>query len=158
MRIDLTGRRFGRLRVLNPAGHAKNGNALWLCQCDCGNSTVADSYRLRHGMTRSCGCLRQESSRKSSQHNAAFLQQQHNHGKYLFNEDGVPLCSIKMGKRNTSGHIGVHFNRQSNQWFARLMVNGHYVLLKAFSTYEDAVAAREAAEEQYLRPRQIEVG
>lgn len=59
--IDITGQKFGRLTVIRRCGTAKNGNALWLCQCRCGNQTKADSYALRHGRARSCGCLTRES-------------------------------------------------------------------------------------------------
>ena len=52
MIIDLTGKRFGKLKVL---GMARYPN--WLCLCDCGNKTIAWSGNLNNGHTRSCGCL-----------------------------------------------------------------------------------------------------
>lgn len=58
--VDLTGQRFGRLVVLERAGSDNNKNAMWLCQCDCGNTTITSGKRLRHGETQSCGCLHQE--------------------------------------------------------------------------------------------------
>lgn len=30
----------------------------WKCQCDCGNTTVVPSDKLKSGHTKSCGCLR----------------------------------------------------------------------------------------------------
>ena len=51
---DLTGMRFGRLRVLQ-----KNGR-FYICQCDCGNTRTAEGYRLLSHEIRSCGCLRRE--------------------------------------------------------------------------------------------------
>lgn len=56
--INLTGQRFGRLKVisLNSKG-AKNKPAIWNCQCDCGNLTSVRSCHLRGGATRSCGCM-----------------------------------------------------------------------------------------------------
>lgn len=59
--IDLTGQRFGRLTVIEKAP-AKQGceNAVWLCKCDCGNSSVVQSQSLRSGRTRSCGCYQKE--------------------------------------------------------------------------------------------------
>lgn len=58
--IDLTGKRFGRLVVLN-ADH-KNSRELWYwrCRCDCGNETVVSGDKLRRGSTKSCGCLQDE--------------------------------------------------------------------------------------------------
>lgn len=56
---DLTGLRFGRLTVLRKSGNkAKDGNPLWLCKCDCGNTIETTKRRLVTGGTRSCGCGR----------------------------------------------------------------------------------------------------
>ena len=52
---DLTGETFSRLTVIERAESAPNGNARWLCQCSCGRQVVVDSYRLRKGITKSCG-------------------------------------------------------------------------------------------------------
>ena len=54
--IDLSGQRFGRLTVTERTV-SKNGVAMWLCMCDCGNDVVASSINLRRGATKSCGCL-----------------------------------------------------------------------------------------------------
>lgn len=54
---DLTGLRFGKLTVLGKSGNkAKDGNPLWLCQCDCGNEIETTKRRLITGNTSSCGC------------------------------------------------------------------------------------------------------
>lgn len=58
--IDLTGRRFGRLVVVERSTNAPNGNARWLCRCDCGGSTISNGTTLRAGNARSCGCLSSE--------------------------------------------------------------------------------------------------
>lgn len=58
--IDLTGKRFGRLTVIERI--RKVGNEwLWLCQCDCGKTKEAKGVNLRSGKCRSCGCLKKES-------------------------------------------------------------------------------------------------
>jgi hypothetical protein len=62
--INLEGRRVGRLTVVER--HPENtpkGGARWVCVCDCGASTVVRSRELVTGGTRSCGCLRVESTR-----------------------------------------------------------------------------------------------
>lgn len=64
MRLDdLTGKRFGRLTVVSRAENGKGGRARWLCRCDCGNKRVVYGYSLKSGNTRSCGCLRAETSK-----------------------------------------------------------------------------------------------
>ena len=60
--IDLTGQRFGRLVVVGRADPPSNkrGCAMWHCRCDCGNEKDINSFYLRNGDTRSCGCLQRE--------------------------------------------------------------------------------------------------
>lgn len=58
MRInDLTGKRFGRLTVIERAPNNANNKVMWRCLCDCGKETVAIGSRIYTGKTRSCGCL-----------------------------------------------------------------------------------------------------
>lgn len=59
-KIDLTGRRFGRLVVIREAGRTKDGKVTWLCRCECGAETVVISNDLRSEKTKSCGCLSRE--------------------------------------------------------------------------------------------------
>ncbi|HYT42496.1 MAG TPA: hypothetical protein VEP90_09125 [Methylomirabilota bacterium] len=59
-RIDLVGKRFGKLIVLNLREKDRFGNVRWDCLCDCGNKSVVRGDKLRKGITRSCGCLREE--------------------------------------------------------------------------------------------------
>lgn len=62
--IDLTGKKFGRLKVVardeTPRGNEARKNAAvhWNCVCECGTLCSVPSVRLRSGLTRSCGCLR----------------------------------------------------------------------------------------------------
>lgn len=59
--IDLTGQRFGRLTVIGRKEGAviQGGTAhvFWDCACDCGARCYVNGYCLRHGITKSCGCL-----------------------------------------------------------------------------------------------------
>ena len=54
--IDVSGQKFGRLTVLRRT-FAINGQARWDCLCDCGNGINVAGTNLKHGNTRSCGCL-----------------------------------------------------------------------------------------------------
>ncbi len=56
---DLTGKKFGRLTVLERYGSRKSG-VLWRCRCDCGGEKITASTSLTRLLTRSCGCLRAE--------------------------------------------------------------------------------------------------
>lgn len=54
-RVDLLGKRFGRLVVQSIAG-SKNQQVHWNCLCDCGKTTVICTRQLNCGQTTSCGC------------------------------------------------------------------------------------------------------
>lgn len=58
--IDLVGHRFGRLIVLEYAGHAKSNLPTWRCVCDCGKEALVLGCNLRTGNTTSCGCYQDE--------------------------------------------------------------------------------------------------
>lgn len=61
--VDHTGRRVGRVVALGPIERKKYGkfhSIIWLCKCDCGNLTRAQSNHLAKGKHRSCGCWRLE--------------------------------------------------------------------------------------------------
>lgn len=68
--VDLTNKRFGRLKVLCRAEDfvSKSGKhrTRWLCQCDCGNTVIIYSDNLKRGKSTSCGCYRNECTRKRS--------------------------------------------------------------------------------------------
>jgi hypothetical protein len=58
--IDLTGVRFGRLRVIGLADVKSYNKPAWFCRCDCGRVKVVPGNHLRMGKTRSCGCLHKD--------------------------------------------------------------------------------------------------
>ena len=55
---DLTNRTFGRLFVIERQGSNHRGNALWRCQCSCGNFNVVSGNSLLSEGRVSCGCAR----------------------------------------------------------------------------------------------------
>jgi hypothetical protein len=57
---NITGQRFGRLVAVEPTGLNAHGKTIWLCKCDCGEFARVLGSNLRHGGTRSCGCLIRE--------------------------------------------------------------------------------------------------
>ena len=67
--IDLTGKRFDRLEVVqragtlykyNARGHVLRTEPTWLCRCDCNKEVVVRGVNLREKRTRSCGCYSME--------------------------------------------------------------------------------------------------
>jgi hypothetical protein len=67
--IDLTGKRFTRLVVIEIAGKRKHGAIRWLCKCDCGSEVIVDGNNLRRSISKSCGCLRSELTKLRNRNN-----------------------------------------------------------------------------------------
>lgn len=66
---DIEGQRFGRLRAMayvGATGTRKRGSSIWYCLCDCGRVTRATTTKLRSGLTKSCGCYKDEMLGKRS--------------------------------------------------------------------------------------------
>ena len=61
--IDLTGKKFGRLTIIERFANASH-EAVWVCKCDCGKITHVRGTELRTGKTKSCGCFKVDRSTK----------------------------------------------------------------------------------------------
>lgn len=132
-RMDITGRRFGRLVALEPV--EGEGERKWRCQCDCGNQIIANKENLVNGNTRSCGCLQSEVRRENMKKAIHFV-------------DGTcveRIASRKNCANNTSGCRGV-YKRKNNKWRASIGFKGKVYNLGTFTEFEEAVKARQKAE------------
>ena len=58
---DLTGRKYGRLTVIQ----RENNGSKWLCKCDCGKQILVPTNHLNSGHTQSCGCLQKEKTKEA---------------------------------------------------------------------------------------------
>lgn len=77
--VDLTGMRFGKLTVLEPAEsrRKKDGKPrrYWKCMCDCGNLAEVEGYSLTSGHTQSCGCfIKERSSETRKTHGKTYTR------------------------------------------------------------------------------------
>jgi hypothetical protein len=63
---NLKGQKFGKLTVIEKVEKEKDGNARWLCQCECGKQTTVIGISLRRGNTKSCGCWQRKVTGKLS--------------------------------------------------------------------------------------------
>lgn len=121
---DKTGKRYGRLVVLSRQARDKPG-AFWLCQCDCGRTTVAHSGHLNAGMRVSCGCAQDGSQSRThgmshtpeyrAWDNARDRCRNPNNRKFpLYGARGITMCEswsksfqaffADMGRRPTKKH------------------------------------------------------
>ena len=75
----------------------KRGKSYWTCQCDCGNIIDISAQHLIRGLTRSCGCLRNEIlTEYSTKHNRIEYDDTMNCCKVYFNNcDEYFLCDYE---------------------------------------------------------------
>lgn len=67
-KINLTGKKFNRLLVLEYSHSSKNNGAVWKCLCDCGKRTLCFSSQVSRGHVKSCGCLQREKTSELATH------------------------------------------------------------------------------------------
>ncbi len=137
-RRDLTGQRFGRLTALYPLEEKDaSGKVVWRCRCDCGNETVVAVGSLVRGLTKSCGCLRQEVS-----------SGMHDHMHY---RDDTCVEMLERAQRsyteNKSGFRGL-FLTKDGLYRATITFRKVHYHLGYFRDFDDAVKARLNAEQQ----------
>lgn len=67
---DLINKKYNKLTVIGESKEKdKFGNKLWICKCDCGNSTIISTHNLISGHIKSCGCLHKEIlSKRNTKH------------------------------------------------------------------------------------------
>ena len=120
-KLDLSGQTFGRLTVLAPAENI-GGKTAWLCQCECGNTAVVLTQRLRDGHRTSCGCDSELFGETPAVIGRASLT-------YI---DGTCVEMIRaktVRKNNTSGVPGVDWVTCKRLWRATICFKGkrHYL-------------------------------
>lgn len=60
-RIDVTGQTYGQLTAICPSPTRQAGS-YWMWRCSCGAEREIRVANVRRGLTRSCGCLRRETT------------------------------------------------------------------------------------------------
>ena len=115
-RIDMIGKKFGRLTVLREVEH--NGHKLYFeCLCDCGNTVIVRGSHLRSGAIQSCKCLNKERI-----HQASF----------------VNLTGKRFGRLLVTGiaEMPSEENKHKTKYFAtcdygnKVIINGSYLTSK----------------------------
>lgn len=143
VRNDLTGKRFGKLLVLNqtedyisPSG--RHG-AKWLCKCDCGNIVERHSIVLKRGCD-SCGCTTCERiSRNNRKTNRYDMSGQYGVGytstndEFYFDIEDYDKIKEFCWYKTTDGYIVAHCHENSDK---RLYM--HRVIL-GVNTYIDHI-------------------
>ncbi len=114
-RIDLRGKRFGRLTVLDEEPEQirkENGTYIkWHCRCDCGGETWATTDALLSGHTESCGCLNAEKNDEMRQLN------------YI---DGTSVNNLlqKTASTNRTGYKNIYWDSRLQRYRAVIKFQG----------------------------------
>lgn len=93
---DLTGQRFGKLQVIRYV--KREGENVWECKCDCGNTTFVNGYKLKTGHTSSCGCKNRKYNGESKtdlyMHYKLMKSRCHPrcHNHKIYYDKGVTVC------------------------------------------------------------------
>lgn len=64
-KIDLTGLKINKLKVIKCIGVDKRNSQIWECICDCGETTIGITYEIKSGHKKSCGCYQKEQTSKA---------------------------------------------------------------------------------------------
>lgn len=173
---DLTGQRFGKLVVL---GRSETNKAKVLCKCDCGAIKEMWKGGLTSGKTKTCGSKECHLNRYRKLPETRWEQQtieeyiaptlQDNDvnittGKSFENTERIldinkvykKMYKIskepRKSKRNSSGYVGVCWNKKTRRWKAGIGFRGEHIDLGTYKIFDDAVKARKEAEEMLFAP------
>lgn len=146
----LTGRTFGRLKVVGPA--TRHGYVV--CECSCGKTKAirATSLTKTDAPTRSCGCIQREIAQRTGKGTIAKNNQPHLDTNIRFNTNFQVIEKSAPPKNNSSGHTGVSWDNSRGLWAAYINVHGKRIHLGRYAAKEAAIKARKNAEEEYFQP------
>ena len=91
-RENLTGRKFGRLLVIEFKRLRNENIPEWVCLCECGNEKVIRSSSLKNGSTKSCGCLQKEIMREMKTRHPLLDTTIYNTWKNMLQKHNNKIC------------------------------------------------------------------
>lgn len=144
-RNNLAGRKFNRLTFMKFT-YRRNDKYYWECKCDCGNLKIIRSDSVIEGKVKSCGCLNAEVRKEK----AGLLMEETR--KQLYKGTRVTLLGMSSRSNNTTGCVGVRFNRRLGKYIASITIQGKRIHLGCFNEIDDAIKTRKEAEEKYFKP------
>ncbi len=133
---DLTGRKFGRLLVVERTSGASPKHTYWKCRCDCGNVTVTASQKLKSGRSKSCGCYNRDTTTKHGQSGGRLYKIWLNMKSRCFNPNtkmfnryggrGITMCCEWKNNFQAFYDWAVSNGYADNLTIDRIDVNGNY--------------------------------
>ena len=140
---DIMSQTFGYLKVIRCTDKKYRGSYIWEFECQlCGKRIEQRIGQVTSGQIVSCGCYRNKNlEMKSTSEKVGFV-------------NGTNISKIKsqvLPRNNTSGHKGVYLQKgksKPDKWCAYIYFQKKRYYLGTFTDKEDAIKARELAEEK----------
>ena len=129
--IDMIGKRFGRLVVVEKTEQRKKRSVVWKCKCDCGGEWFASSQDLNYGVVKSCGCIKKEKRHFATCepiHRVwnTMIERCYNSNKnqfYLYGGRGIKVCDEWLGS-NPKGFSNFYDWAIKNGYKEEILPNG----------------------------------
>ena len=143
---DLAGKKFGRLTVIKDSETRKGSYVLWLCKCDCGKECKVKSGSLINGSVKSCGCLEYEAQINATKLGREKLR--------MLDYKGTNMSHLNdtINENNTSGARGISWSKAAKKWQAGITLKQKHYYLGIYDNINDAIKARQIAEEELFQP------
>ena len=104
------GKRYGNLTIIEDTGKKYHSTKIYKCRCNCGNVCYVNAANLTNGTTVSCGGKNDENRARLPSLDRGLV-------------DGTMKCALKkdrkLNKNNSSGVMGVHYDKTRKQWVAK---------------------------------------
>lgn len=113
-RIDITGKRFGRLVAVCATDKRDHRQVVWRFRCDCGTDVEKPVYLVTSGSIQSCGCLAREQAISNLRGGIAMGTNLHQ----ICQEGDPPQ------RNNSSGQTGIWFDPSRRRYMVRMEFQG----------------------------------
>lgn len=134
---DLTNQRFAKLVAEKRSHKDAFGAWMWLCHCDCGQTTTIRAAQLSSGHVRSCGCGVREAAAQPRTHGQTGtplylrwrsmldrIDNKNGSNFHNYGGRGIRICDRWRSFEAFSADVGSTFERSLE--LDRIDVNGHY--------------------------------
>ncbi len=106
---NILNKRFGKLLAIQDTGNVdKHGNHLWLCDCDCGRSTITTTNNLLRKNTQSCGGCNLMRNGKATSRPALKINELIGAG--IHNYQALPKVNIDIALLEGKHKIAIEYN------------------------------------------------
>lgn len=130
--INLLNGKFGKLRVIQQLEkRAKNGNVMWLCQCECGNTIEVAQYNLKREATKDCGCSSRPKIPNAKRYNrfeidkndpTVAIMYDGNNNPTLIDSEDIEKLKLVYWHKSSNGYWQ-HISSKNNMLLHRFIMN-----------------------------------